>query len=145
MSSTPPLLRIAEGKRALPRQAPTVHPSELAVHIGIIRALQRNLKPKWDFWHTPNGEHRDPRTAAKFKAMGVKPGIPDLLLLSPTDRLHCLEIKAHAGRLSEEQETFRQDRLAAGTPYVIARSIDEALAALDGWGALITKHHGGAR
>lgn len=29
------------------------------------------------FYHIPNGEKRDPRTAAKLKAMGLVPGAPD--------------------------------------------------------------------
>jgi hypothetical protein len=31
--------------------------------------------------HVPNGGFRDKREAAKLKAMGVKPGFPDLILL----------------------------------------------------------------
>jgi hypothetical protein len=34
-------------------------------------------------FHVPNGEARDPRTAAKLKWLGVRPGVPDLLLPMP--------------------------------------------------------------
>ena len=36
------------------------------------------LRPDVIMRHVPNGEHRDPRTAAKLKAMGVLPGSADL-------------------------------------------------------------------
>lgn len=31
-------------------------------------------------YHTPNGEHRDPRTAAKLRRMGVRAGVLDWAL-----------------------------------------------------------------
>lgn len=34
-------------------------------------------------WHTPNGEHRDPRTAIKLKKMGTRKGVPDLFAAIP--------------------------------------------------------------
>ena len=34
---------------------------------------------KWAF-HTPNGEKRDKATAAKLKRMGVRAGVPDVLM-----------------------------------------------------------------
>lgn len=45
-------------------------------------ALNYNKYPelKW-LHHSPNGGFRNKREAAKFKAMGVKPGFHDLILL----------------------------------------------------------------
>ena len=38
--------------------------------------------------HVPNGGRRDIREAAKFKRMGVKAGVPDLVLLYPSGGYH---------------------------------------------------------
>src|SRR6187551_2110309 len=51
---------------------------EIDLHVELVAILRLVLKPTVLFWHTPNGEHRDPKTAAKLKAMGVLPGVPDL-------------------------------------------------------------------
>ena len=47
--------------------------------------LISNREPRLSLlYHCPSGELRNPRTAAKLKAMGVKPHIPDLFLPVPT-------------------------------------------------------------
>ena len=134
--TTPPLLQIAEGRRARPRKPPAQSQSELRLHIDAAEVLRRFCRPDWVWWHTPNGEIRDPRAAAKLKAMGVRPGVPDVLLVGPGGLLRCLELKASGGRLSEEQETFRSFCIARGVPFVVAFNIDQALVAFKTWGCL---------
>jgi hypothetical protein len=47
-------------------------------------ALISNREPRLNLlYHCPSGELRNPRTATKLKAMGVKPHIPDLFLPVP--------------------------------------------------------------
>lgn len=57
-------------------------------------ALNLNKYPelKW-LHHSPNGGFRNVREAAKLKAMGVKPGFPDLILLVPRSNYHGLTIE----------------------------------------------------
>ncbi len=131
--TTPPLLQIAEGRRARPRKPPAQRQSELRLHIDVVEILRRFGRQDWLWWHTPNGEIRDPRAAAKLKAMGVRPGVPDLLLVGPDGLLRFLELKASGGRLSEEQETFRAFCITRGLPFVVAFSLDEALVAFKTW------------
>ena len=45
-----------------------------SLHIPLVAMLRWCLRPDVIFRHYPAGEHRDPRTAAKLKAMGVLPG-----------------------------------------------------------------------
>jgi VRR-NUC domain len=70
--------------------------------------------------------------------MGVKSGWPDLLLVSPMGSVRCLELKRRGESLSEEQEAFSLHCIKHGIPYSVARSRDEAFAALAGWGAIIS-------
>ncbi|MGO9006617.1 MAG: VRR-NUC domain-containing protein [Beijerinckiaceae bacterium] len=143
--TAPPLLQLIDGRKVRPRKAPKVKPKELSLHIAIVATLRRYAKPDWLFWHTANGEWRDIRTAAKLKAMGVRPGVPDLLLLRPDGVIHCLEFKRAGEYISEDQENFRLHCLAHGIPFVVVSTIDETLYALDKWGVLAIKLAGGAR
>lgn len=62
---------------------------------------------RWLF-HVPNGEFRHKGTAIKLAKMGVLPGIADFLWLVPRGRYHgmVLELKAHGGVLSLDQDAF---------------------------------------
>lgn len=53
----------------------------------------------------PNGGHRHPAVAAKLKAEGVRPGVPDLWLPVPRQEFSGLviELKAKGGRATREQ------------------------------------------
>ena len=136
MRATPPLLALCEGKRARPRRAPTIRPKEHVLHIAVAKLLRDHLLPDWIFFHPANGERRDIRTAAKLKAMGVTPGTPDLVLISPSGSVRFLELKRIGDGLSELQDKFWRHCIRAGIPYRVARNNDEALAALDSWRCL---------
>lgn len=75
--------------------------------------------------HSPNGGRRDAREAARFKAMGVRPGFPDLLLLHPSGRYHFLavELKTATGRQSGYQREWQAMIEREGGRYAIARSL----------------------
>lgn len=63
---------------------------------------------RWLF-HIPNGGKRRKTEAARFKAMGVKPGVPDLCLPVPIGRYHGLYIemkRREGGKLSEDQREW---------------------------------------
>ncbi len=138
--TTPPLIALAEGRRARPRQAPRVDPSELDLHLAVAGLLRRFLRSDWRWTHVASGEHRDVRTAAKLKAMGVQRGWPDIVLLSP-DRgmLHSLELKRAGGRLSPDQQAFRHWCIVHGAPYCMASSMAEVLTALTAWRCLASE------
>lgn len=63
-------------------------------------ALVRQFLPDLMFTALPLGEHRDKRTAAVLKTMGVNPGYPDVFF--PSLRAF-IEFKAPDGSLSDEQ------------------------------------------
>jgi hypothetical protein len=108
---------------------------ESALQIQLVSMLRWCLRPDVLFWHTPNGELRDLRTAAKVKAMGALPGVSDLQFhWCEVDelgrKLRCvlhLELKADRGRQTEAQAGFALAVRLLGDEYHIARNIDEAL------------------
>lgn len=109
-------------------------PKEHAIHVAVAQHL-RQRAPGLVWWHTPSGELRDKRTAAKLKAMGTTPGIPDLCLII-NGRLHLLELKRErGGSLSADQKVMHQRLRAAGAIVETARGLDAALAILSAWGA----------
>lgn len=85
------------------------------------------------YWHTPNGGKRNQSEAAKFRRLGVVPGIPDLLLLAD-GRLYCLEIKTVIGHLSPDQKAMHAAMREAGATVATAFGLDEALKRLETWG-----------
>lgn len=104
--------------------------------IAIVDHWRVRAADGWRMWHTPNGGVRDKRVASKLKAMGVLPGVPDLLLLSPEGRLHGLELKAGRNVPTPEQEAFGIAMQSAGLPWEWSRELNRSLSILEGWGAL---------
>ena len=68
------------------------------------------------FFHIPNGGKRNAREAARFKAEGVVPGIPDLFLAEARHGFHGLfiEMKAGKNRPTPEQADAMQMLSASG-------------------------------
>lgn len=79
--------------------------------------------------HSPNEGllFRHDRDGAKRKAMGVRPGFPDFILLYPNREYHFLamELKSPKGRQSEHQKEYQKEVERVGGKYVIIRSLDE--------------------
>lgn len=125
-------------RRAVVARAP--QPSELQIQIAVVQHLRYGLTPGWKFWHTPNGELRDKRTAAKLKAMGTMAGVPDLVLISPTGMFYGLELKAKGRPTTDDQDKFIEHCRAMAWPIAVRDTLDGALATLIQWGALKPNH-----
>ena len=132
----PPLLLLSEGGNPRLRRAPMLRPKEIELHLTVAKLLRDYSSEDWRWTHVPTGEHRDIRTAAKLKAMGSRRGFPDFILISPHGRIFFLELKRAGEALSEVQEDFRLWCVRCGISHVIARTIDDVLAACDAWGCL---------
>lgn len=74
---------------------------------------------------------------AKLKAEGARPGVADLFLAVPTSRGGGLfiEMKAGKGKQTQEQIEFERVVRGAGYGYVVCRSLDEFIEAVEGWRA----------
>ena len=69
-----------------------------------------------------------------MKWQGVLAGVPDLVIVTSGGRVHFLEVKTEAGRLSADQRAVHERLVALGTPAAIVRSIDDARLAFAAWG-----------
>jgi hypothetical protein len=132
----PPLLMIAEGRKPRARKAENATPKELDLHLWVADLLRRFARHDWRWSHFPAGEHRDVRTAAKLKAMGVQRGWPDFILFNPTGLLHALELKRAGGRLTDDQEAFEAWCVGNSVPHSVCNTLDGAIGVLSTWGAL---------
>lgn len=81
-------------------------------------------------FHIPNGGKRSKSEAARFKAAGVCPGIPDLFLPVARGGYHGLwiEMKAKDGRVSPAQRDMMGRLSAQGYRCVVCFGADEAIA-----------------
>jgi VRR-NUC domain len=88
------------------------------------------------FWfHVPNGGWRSPVEARVFKGLGVKAGVPDLILIANA-KAYALELKTEGGRLTPIQRTVHVLLAAAGAEVATAYGLDQALEQLGQWGLL---------
>jgi hypothetical protein len=115
---------------------------EQALQISVAAFLRHALKhPTW--WsaigHGGGGRVR----GAILKAMGVKAGVPDVLVMHPVGSvvrsangcwLIGVELKSEKGRLSTAQVLSKQAFEDAGGIYYVARSVDEVEGFLKGVG-----------
>ena len=72
---------------------------------------------------------RDPITASKLKAEGLRPGIPDLMLARPVNEWAglFLEMKAGKGRTSDEQDDVIGYLTRAGYKCAVCWTAEEAI------------------
>lgn len=85
--------------------------------------------PEWVLAAIPNGGHRHMITAVRLKAEGVRPGIPDLILLAPRHGFHCalIEMKSEKGVESEDQKKIRNHLYKEGFCSVVCYGSKEAI------------------
>lgn len=112
---------------------------EFETQCMVADSLRRGVKPGWLWTAFPAGELRTKETAARVKRMGLNPGFFDLLLIDPNGRHYWLELKRGKLRLTDEQAAFSLAMMARGVPCAVARSYQQAIDALNEWGALRLK------
>jgi hypothetical protein len=97
----------------------TASDAELTASPALAHWHQRQQRQAW-------------REGARAKAMGMRPGAPDLLLLSPAG-FGFLECKSPGAGLRPEQRAWRDLAAAMGWRWGLARSWDDALRAVAAW------------
>lgn len=112
----------------------TIHlvPKESEEQIALFRwaSLCKNTYPELNLLHhIPNGGTRNKAEAARLKAEGVKPGVPDLCLPVPRGQYHGLYIelkRKHGGRISKSQSEWIDALLMHGYCAAVCNGWEEA-------------------
>jgi hypothetical protein len=99
------------------------------IQIAVVKYVNL-VAPEAIIFHIPNGGWRGRTEAARFKALGVTPGIPDLCLVLPGGKVAWWEIKADGGRISPSQAAMFSRFDESGHEVSVIHSIDEARTAL---------------
>lgn len=91
--------------------------------------LRKRTYPELELvFHIPNGSHKSPAMRGLFKQIGLRAGVPDVLL--PVDGevgiSLWIEFKSKNGRLSEEQKEWHRRLERNGHKVVVCRDWTEA-------------------
>jgi len=122
---------IANAGVSLPKTARRASPEEDLQRLCVEYAGALSLKyPLLDYlFHPANGGKRPKGEAGKLKALGVKPGVPDLMLPfpSPTGKWPgmALELKAPKGSVSEDQWSWMGKAMGQGWLVGIVWSFED--------------------
>ena len=112
--------------------------TENAVHVPVLVWIREHVSPL--VWHCPNGGSRGALEGQRFKTLGVKPGVPDLMFIAlhgpHPGMTYYVEVKAPDGRLDPEQKRFEREATAAGAPWCCVFSKEEAIERCRAWGVV---------
>lgn len=83
--------------------------------------------------HVPNGGKMPAGSAGKLKGMGMRRGLPDLVLPVPRSPHHglYLELKSPSGRVRPTQRWWLQALAEAGYAVEVAYRLDDAIEAVE--------------
>lgn len=86
-------------------------------------------------FHAANGGRRTKAEAGIFKAMGVRAGFPDLVLLVKNRyyRFLAIEMKSPKGRQSAAQKYYQTVFTAIDARYVVVRSFKQFMEEINGY------------
>ena len=107
--------------------------AEYELHKNVVEWL-RWQKPDCVWFHPYNGAYMSKATAGKGKALGVLPGVADLVFVLTLGRVGFIELKAEGGTLTDAQKEFAANVRHLDNPrYAVAYSIDEVREILTRW------------
>lgn len=97
-----------------------------------------------DWFHPANGELRNKVTASKLKAMGVKAGVPDIIIITPCcgfsaeekDTVYrgmVIELKVGKNKITENQAKWLEKFSSHYWKHLITYSLDEAIETINNY------------
>lgn len=112
--------------------------SEHALQVQVIGLIEiGKTHPDITAVAIPNAGRRSWKVGKRMKAEGMRRGAPDLAVLMPEGRVGWLEMKKpKRGVQSDYQMGFEAKCKRLGHSYALAFTLDQAITALIGWGAL---------
>ena len=110
--------------------------TEEEIHKAVVTQLRARSHPDAVWFHVPNGSKASPQYRRKLAALGLRPGVSDLICLHNKEAF-ALELKRNErGKVSENQNAFLSNWREAGGHGVVAEGLDEAIACLEAWNIL---------
>ncbi len=97
---------------------------EQDLHRACAKFLDLALPPDAIWCHYPAGGKRSPIEARIFAGLGVRSGIPDLLLFH-NGRVYGIELKAGSRTLTPIQRDMHRRLEQCGVPCCVATTVDE--------------------
>ncbi len=104
---------------------------ETAIQQYVATLLSLYARPDVCWWAVLNEGWRSYATAARYKKMGLRAGVSDLMLVVRKE-FHALELKTEVGWQNANQKQFGENVNDAGGLYHIAYGLDEAIDILNG-------------
>lgn len=105
---------------------------ELELHRAVSAALDLVLAGgAW--WTSIEHSYAGIRQGARRKSIGVKRGIPDVLVVAG-GRALWVELKSPRGSLTPDQKAVHEQLRDAGGEVAVCRSVEQVLDALRSWG-----------
>ena len=107
---------------------------ESDIQIEVVEWLKsKQSEYRMRFFSIPNEGQRKVWFLNKLVRMGLKSGVPDLVIEFPEGRMVYLEIKAEKGKLSETQQNWLKVSNVFKTPhYIIKGSVEANMDVLEG-------------
>lgn len=106
------------------------------VQRAVVEHLLYRRRPGVAWFAVPNGGARSRIEASIMKGLGVRAGVPDLILIFE-GRTYGLELKrAKGGRTSDAQLSMMKELQDAGAMCAVAAGLDAALKQLQDWGLM---------
>jgi hypothetical protein len=121
---------------ALKREAAAHRRAEFKLHCNIIEVLERLHKPGVIWWHTPNEGKFTPKQMAHRRDMGVRPGVADIIVSMPGEKMIFFEVKTFLGPVSDKQYEFLDAMMKNGHGTWIIREVEHAIRLLTSHGAI---------
>lgn len=114
-----------------------LHRPEEQIHRAIVQFLGMALPGDAFMFAIPSQRGTRKRfEMGILKALGVRPGCPDLVVLHRGKFLG-LEVKSHTGRISDHQADVADKIVQAGGYYSVVKSVEEVERCLRGWGVIL--------
>ena len=129
--------------------ASSKNPSENQHQMAVIKwSQQASIRQRWPelklLFHIPNERKCTPQQGRLLKLMGVKRGVPDLMLPVARGQYHGLyiEMKSLSGKARQEQQWWLDELGAQGYLAIVCKGYMEAVNALKEYLELPKVRHG---
>jgi len=111
--------------------------SEHSMQSALIERLHQRARVPLLAFAIPNAAKRSPRTAAQLKREGMLAGVADLCIMLEGGFVIWMELKTRKGRVRAGQKAFRASCDMLGHPYLMPRTLDDAICMLTNRGILL--------